>query len=1227
MDSRSLASGCADRRAPEITAAGTKTRDGSRSTQFGGWAASCMALLLLTGTARAALLAYEGFDYPTNTTIAGQSGGSLWTNAWASGTSQGLATNVAGSLGYTDAEGRSLQTSGGSLIIGNPVGTTSTTANPNRALNANLSGGTNTTAGPGRTNWISFLYQRLNFVPGPYFRQANLGLYEGGTDRGGVGSPNTSSTNFHLLSLWGSGLHGNAFAFQSPDHPITPGTTYFVLMRIVADGTTNNDPCHVWFNWTNLLVEPSISSATLTNSEVNFSGVNILRLQAGNANSNGSNAVWQADELRLGTTFADVTPNFVSGSAPFINSPPADQTVTVGDPANFSVNAGGSVPLSYQWYFNTNTPLLSETNSTLAIASAQTNNAGAYHVVITNSVGSTTSTVATLTVLPPAPPSIGTQPTSRSVVAGYGTTFSVLASGYAPLRYQWRLNDVPLVNETNATFGLAAAQTNNAGTYTVIITNSVSAITSSPANLNVIYVGPAGLPAFPGADGAAKLISGGRGGTVYHVTKVDRNYSHAEAGTLRYGLTDGNFPPGVPRTIVFDVAGTFWLGKFGAESNHTHGWDTASRYNLSSHTTIAGQTAPGPVVIAGGVTKPGGVNTIVRNVTFAPSYGTRSFQEDFSVPPTPGDFPDSYAFDALDISGQNILLDHLTTIYGTDETISANELAANLTIQYCTLAQAENYPQADAENPGVYTGHALGSLLQAGSNARVSVLHNFYAHLANRLPRVGSEVGSGALNDFRNNVFYNWFSTAGSGANGQPSFNNFINNFYLAGDGGDSVSSTNITSSGGGTGIFNGASASFTRAFVSGNLKDTNKDADPNDTTSADSDYSSIAAQVAAYDIHIGVTLAASAGFTNVLRYSGARWWERDYDIALGNTGAINTVDERLAHEAATGTGRIEAWADDPFDSSPTEGLEWQGILALRADPVTGAAPFNRPVGWDTDDDGLPDAWETERGLNPNVANNNGDFDNDGYTDLEEYLNETAAWPAPGAILFTAADNNRYAEIFNWRVHGVTVNIAGSNTTTFSLWQPSRYDAVLVSNQAVIVDAVGQHAGTLRLTHSAMLNVTNGWLKLADKLDVGSGCTVAVGSGAALSVGGNLVNQGTLRLTGSAGLTVSGTFTNTGTLDVMTWNGTLPGGLVNNGVVLTRSAIQITSASPNGTNFAVTLTGYTGHNYQLEYRDALNGGTWQAAGSPVAGAGAPVILTHPGGSTAQQRFYRVAVNP
>jgi hypothetical protein len=1178
-------------------------------------------LLCAANAAKATLLAYEGFNYPAGTPISGQSGGFGWAGTWATGSAGNLlGTNVAGGLSYTDLAGQSLMTTNGSLVVGNPAGPTATTATPNRTLSSTLAGG---------TYWISFLYQRLNFNLGtlPYLRQANLGLFASSGEKADIGGPNTSATVNNVFSAWGNGTtHNVNTPFQAPNCPISPGSTYFVLIKVVADSSTAADTSYVWINWTNLTVEPDISTASLTNNEVDLSSVNTLRFQAGNLNSTGSNAVFQVDELRIGTAFADVTPLATAILPPTITTQPLDQTVTTGDPATFTVGASGSFPFSYQWYFNTSTLLTDQTNATLNIASAQTNDAGGYFVVITNSAGSATSRVATLTVHAPLLPTISVQPVDVNIIAGNTVTFAVTAAGYAPLQYQWYFNmNTPLDGQTNASLTIPNVQTSNNGGYSVIITNSVGAITSRVATLDAVYVGPAGLPAFSGADGAAKYVTGGRGGIVYHVTVLDKNFNDSRPGTLRYGVTDANFPLGMPRTIVFDVAGVFWLGLYGAESNYDNGWNaSSSRISFSTNITVAGQSAPGPVIIMGGNPHCSGTNAIVRNIMIAPGYGMQGFHVP-PTPPTPGTFPDSFAFDAMDIEGQNVMLDHLTTVYATDEAISCNELANYLTIENCNVSQGQNYPQADAESSSLsYVGHALAHLLQAGTGAKISVLNDLYAHQKGRLPRVGSEVGTGPYNDFRNNVFYNWYDTAGTGSSGQPSFDNFINNYYLAGPGGDNPvggANSNIVYKAGGVNIFNGSDTTLTRTYASGNQKDINKDGVPQFGTSADANYINLVAQSTAYDVNIGLTLSVPDAFTNVLRHVGSRWWTRPYNFILGNTNDITTndiaayVDERLIHETITGTGQIISWADDPFNDDPNEGVEWRELLALRADPVTGAAPFKRPANWDTDGDGMPDNWEIEHGLNPNVPDNNGDYDHSGYSNLEKYLNEIAAWPAPGVITFTGANNNRYAEIFNWQVNGVVVNIGGTDVATASKWLPSRYDTVLISNATVVVDAVGQNAGTLCLASNAVLNITNGWLK-ASSLTIGDGCTVVVQP------------AGTLRLTGSGSITLAdgGTFTNAGTLDIMTWSGTLPAGFVNTGTVLDRSLIRVDSAAVDELDVQVTIQGYIGHNYQLQYCDSLSDGTWQNIGYPVAGANAPITLTHTDGATAQQRFYRVAVD-
>jgi hypothetical protein len=643
------------------------------------------------------------------------------------------------------------------------------------------------------------------------------------------------------------------------------------------------------------------------------------------------------------------------------------------------------------------------------------------------------------------------------------------------------------------------------------------------------------IPAFSGADGAAANVTGGRGGIVYHVTKLDKNFSHNEPGTLRYGLTDSNFG-GQHRTIVFDVAGTFWLGRYGAERGHHNGWDTQSRINLGNNITIAGQTAPGPVYIMGGVVKAGSSNVILRNVSIAPGYGMRNFEQPDANPPvlpTPGDFPDSYVYDAIDISGTNVIIDHVSTFYATDETISANELANNITIQYSNISQGQNYPQLDAEG-GNYTGHALGSLLQGGSNSKFSVHHNLYAHQKGRLPRVGSEVGSGAYNDFRNNVFYNWLGTAGGGAGGQPSFNNFVANFYLAGPGGDDPqggSSTAIVNRAGGTGIFNGSNSSGTRVYHTGNIKDTNKNGTAQFITAlANGDFGSSSFQASPQwsggtATYTGVTDTAAAAYDRVLRYMGAGWWTRDYDYTQGNTAAIDTPDERMIHETATGTGKIMAWADDPFNNDPNEGVEWRQLLSFRADTATGAAPFNHPANWDVDGDGMPAAWEMAHGLNLNAADNNGDFDSDGYTNLEEYINEIAEWPAPQPLGFNGATNNRYAQITNWDFK----------------WQPSKYDEAQINNTSVVVDSVGQHAGVLLIATddgiSGELNITDGWLLVNDAVVIGT----APSSNGTLNLSGGLLSTPLLAKGAASQFNFTG-----GTLqaDVVDFN------LVNNGGTL-----------------------------------------------------------------------------
>ncbi|MBN8460802.1 MAG: alpha-L-fucosidase [Verrucomicrobia bacterium] len=125
---------------------------------------------------------------------------------------------------------------------------------------------------------------------------------------------------------------------------------------------------------------------------------------------------------------------------------------------------------------------------------------------------------------------------------------------------------------------------------------------------------------------------------------------------------------------------------------------------------------------------------------------------------------------------------------------------------------------------------------------------------------------------------------------------------------------------------------------------------------------------------------------------------------------------------------------------------------------------------------------------------------------------------------------------------------------------------------------------------------------------------------------GSLTNSGTLRLVGDAVLDITGPFTNTGILDIMTWNGTLPAGFVNHGIVLDRSAVRILSCGIVGDQFSLVIEGYAGHSYRLQVVDSLSE-PWQDLGPAQTGRNAQLTFTDPRDDSTERRFYRIVVSP
>jgi Lamin Tail Domain/CotH kinase protein/Immunoglobulin domain/Bacterial TSP3 repeat len=187
---------------------------------------------------------------------------------------------------------------------------------------------------------------------------------------------------------------------------------------------------------------------------------------------------------------------------PTIQSQPQPVTAIRDQSATFSVVAGGTPPLSYQWRFNGNN-LAGATNATLLLQNLLTNQAGLYTVLVQNTAGSVLSAAAQLTLLIPA--TITQQPTNRSQLVTFNTntmtynptnvSIVVSAFGTGTLGYQWRFNGVNIPGATASTLVLSNVQPGMDGAYSVVVTDNIGPAISSNAVLTVLV--PPVFLAFP----------------------------------------------------------------------------------------------------------------------------------------------------------------------------------------------------------------------------------------------------------------------------------------------------------------------------------------------------------------------------------------------------------------------------------------------------------------------------------------------------------------------------------------------------------------------------------------------------------------------------------------------------------------------------------------------------------------------------------------------------------
>jgi hypothetical protein len=174
--------------------------------------------------------------------------------------------------------------------------------------------------------------------------------------------------------------------------------------------------------------------------------------------------------------------------APGISTQPAPLNVTTGNDAVFAVVAIGTEALSYQWRFNGAT-IAGANSAVLRLSTVTSANTGSYSVSVSNSAGSATSNPAVLTVSAGAPvavaPSIVTQPASVTAIVGNTATFAVGVDGSGPFSFQWRRDGANIAGATSAVLTFPAVALPNAGSFSVVVTNSAGSVTSSNAVLDV----------------------------------------------------------------------------------------------------------------------------------------------------------------------------------------------------------------------------------------------------------------------------------------------------------------------------------------------------------------------------------------------------------------------------------------------------------------------------------------------------------------------------------------------------------------------------------------------------------------------------------------------------------------------------------------------------------------------------------------------------------------------
>ncbi len=455
------------------------------------------------------------------------------------------------------------------------------------------------------------------------------------------------------------------------------------------------------------------------------------------------------------------------------------------------------------------------------------------------------------------------------------------------------------------------------------------------------------IVAFPGAEGAGKYATGGRGGSVYHVT----NLNDSGAGSFRDAVSQSR------RIVVFDVGGTINLKS-----------DVVVKGNI----TIAGQTAPGGggITLRGGKIGMGGDNIIIRFVSSRP--GENGASE-----------CDAWGGD----KGSNSIIDHCSIGWANDEQFGLYSNNQNQTVQYSLIGPSNciSYHSKGC--------HGFGIMLGKANN---TWHHNMIAHNVSRNYRGKS---TGAI-DYVNNVIYNWGYQTAYGTFGQV---NYVGNYFKAG-----LSTTGGYRY---VDLSSGTDYHKFRFYLTGNKMVTSTGADYNTAMNTDNwngfDFRNsgltrsdleVKSPIPVYDVYgNNASVAYNAqsadeAFQTVINYAGA-----------GIRADLRPkIDKQVMNEAKTGTGYLTGGRDfDTLTSSDTElndAINKYKIKEMNYDEYY-PLPITQKTIQDSDNDGMSDEWELARGLDPSKNDASGDYLGNGYNNIEYYINDLTVDAFPKGVV------------------------------------------------------------------------------------------------------------------------------------------------------------------------------------------------------------------------------------